>query len=244
VSAEKPKPGYTFSTLSISTPITLTPLTNCKPSARDWPAAPTITLKSAAKSCQNRGGSGGRSRDDQGGVEGGAVGALAGTVVEPGGGTIFGGGAGALTGAVTEGTAGAIIGAGTAFSSGSLRTSLKATINQLRPHLPPRLNPRRISPMLRRRVHKDRGNPFLDRYQPPKDLPRFPGTNRVRPKTPVQGGGGLRARWKDRKENIFEWDSEHGRVDKYDRRGRHKGEFDPQTGEQTKEADKTRSVEP
>ena len=43
---------------------------------------------------------------------------------------------------------------------------------------------------------------------------------------------------------IFEWDSQHGAVEMYDKRGRHLGEYDPTTGEQTKPADKTRSVEP
>jgi hypothetical protein len=52
---------------------------------------------------------------------------------------------------------------------------------------------------------------------------------RVRPKTPVKGGGGLRKRWKDAEGNIYEWDSQHGRLEKYDKRGRHLGEFDPDT---------------
>jgi hypothetical protein len=80
-------------------------------------------------------------------------------------------------------------------------------------------------------------------YIPPPDiLPAFPDAKRVRPKTPLKGRG-YRKRWKDT-EFIYEWDSFHGRVEKYDARGKHLGEFDPQTGEKKKEADCTRSVEP
>jgi hypothetical protein len=73
---------------------------------------------------------------------------------------------------------------------------------------------------------------------PPKDLPAFPEARRVKPKTPIPGGG-LPKRWED-KNYIYEWDSLHGRVEKYDKRGNHLGEFDPITGEQTKPADPSR----
>lgn len=78
----------------------------------------------------------------------------------------------------------------------------------------------------------------------PKDLQAFPGARRVSPKTSVQGGGGLRKRWKDADGGIYEWDSQHGAVERYDRRGKHLGEFDPETGEQTKPPDPTRRVNP
>jgi len=82
-------------------------------------------------------------------------------------------------------------------------------------------------------------------YQPPPgDLAGFPGTNKVKRKTPVQGKGSLRRRWKDADGIIYEWDSQHGAVEKYDKRGAHLGEYDPDTGEQTKPADPGRSVEP
>lgn len=43
---------------------------------------------------------------------------------------------------------------------------------------------------------------------------------------------------------IYEWDSQHGTVEVYDKTGRkHLGEFDSVTGEQTKPADPTRRVE-
>lgn len=54
----------------------------------------------------------------------------------------------------------------------------------------------------------------------------------------------LRNRWKDSKGKIYEWDSQHGTVEVYDRSGRnHLGEFNHITGEQTKPADPTRKVE-
>lgn len=67
----------------------------------------------------------------------------------------------------------------------------------------------------------------------PRDLAGFPNAKRVRPKTPVQGGRGMRQRWEDGK-YIYEWDSRHGEVEKYDKRGKHLGSFDPETGEELK----------
>ncbi|NWB45333.1 colicin E3/pyocin S6 family cytotoxin [Pseudomonas gingeri] len=82
-------------------------------------------------------------------------------------------------------------------------------------------------------------------YHPaPKGLTAFPDAKVVPRKTPVQGDGHLRKRWKTRDGTIFEWDSQHGAVEKYNRRGKHLGEFNSETGEQTKPADKTREVEP
>ena len=82
-------------------------------------------------------------------------------------------------------------------------------------------------------------------YHPaPKGLTAFPDAQVAPRKTPIRGGGGLRKRWKTRDGTIFEWDSQHGAVEKYDKRGKHLGEFDPETGEQTKEANKSRGVKP
>ena len=67
-------------------------------------------------------------------------------------------------------------------------------------------------------------------YPPPDTLPGFP--NAVRTKRMNQ-----RARWKDDKGNIYEWDSQHGAVEKYSKNGTHLGEFDPATGTQTKPSD-------
>lgn len=77
---------------------------------------------------------------------------------------------------------------------------------------------------------------------PPKILPAFPQAKRTKPKSYSQGGK-LRARWKD-EDFVYEWDSFHGRVEKYDRLGNHLGEFDPLSGIQTKIADPERQIEP
>ncbi|MGX6608079.1 colicin E3/pyocin S6 family cytotoxin, partial [Micromonosporaceae bacterium Da 78-11] len=67
--------------------------------------------------------------------------------------------------------------------------------------------------------------------QAPKvqSLPGFPGSRKVRGRTPIQGGGGTRARWETKK-NILEWDSQHGEIEMYNKRGVHLGSFDPDTG--------------
>src|SRR5207244_3696871 len=54
---------------------------------------------------------------------------------------------------------------------------------------------------------------------PPKTLPAFPGAKSAPRKTAYPGG--LRKRWVDEAGNIYEWDSQHGRVEKYDKKGRH-----------------------
>jgi len=89
------------------------------------------------------------------------------------------------------------------------------------------------------------GENIIGYIRPPetRDLKGFPGLTEVKRKTPNQGGGGLRKRWKDEKGNIYEWDSRHGALEKYDKQGRHLGQFDHITGEQTKLADKTRRAE-
>ena len=81
-------------------------------------------------------------------------------------------------------------------------------------------------------------------YPPPKGLIAFPDAKMATRKTPVKGGGGLRKRWKTRDGTIYEWECQHGKVEKYNKRGKHLGEFDSETGEQTKDADNTREVEP
>lgn len=81
-------------------------------------------------------------------------------------------------------------------------------------------------------------------FPAPKDIPGIDGLVPVRRKTAVRGGGMRRKRWKDAGGNIYEWDYQHGTVEKYDSRGRHQGEFDPNSGEQTKPRDPNRRVEP
>jgi len=80
-------------------------------------------------------------------------------------------------------------------------------------------------------------------HLPPKGLPAFPDAAKAPSKTNVQGGGGIRKRWKDRKGRIFEWDAQHGTVEMYDKQGKHLGEYDPHTGEQTKPSNPGRKIE-
>lgn len=84
-------------------------------------------------------------------------------------------------------------------------------------------------------------------HTPPKGnpaLPAFPDAKKAQAKTPIKGGGKLRNRWKDSSGRIYEWDSQHGTVEMYDRSGRnHLGEFNHITGEQTKPANPSRKVE-
>ncbi|ALI01747.1 detoxification [Pseudomonas sp. FW306-02-F02-AA] len=81
-------------------------------------------------------------------------------------------------------------------------------------------------------------------HQKPTFLPAFPDAVRAPPKTPIRGGGRLRPRWKEPHSYIYEWDFERGKVEKYTKRGKHLGEFDPITGERTKDADPKRWIEP
>lgn len=86
---------------------------------------------------------------------------------------------------------------------------------------------------------------FGSSYHPKPDLlPAFPDARWAKSKTPVQGGGGLRPRWKSKDGTIYEWDFQHGAIEKYNKRGKHLGEFDHETGTQNKPADPTRKVEP
>jgi RHS repeat-associated protein len=78
----------------------------------------------------------------------------------------------------------------------------------------------------------------------PRNLDAFPDAVRARPKTPVQGGGGLRPRWKGPDGTIYEYDRRHDTIEKYDKRGRHLGEFDYRNGRPLKDPDPTRRVEP
>jgi hypothetical protein len=79
--------------------------------------------------------------------------------------------------------------------------------------------------------------------QPPATLPGFPRATKAKPKTPLFGKK-LRRRWKDPDGTIYEWDYQHGRVEKYDSRGNHQGEYDPNTGRKLNEADPTKKVTP
>ncbi|MGU9813882.1 colicin E3/pyocin S6 family cytotoxin [Pseudomonas sp. LF135] len=67
---------------------------------------------------------------------------------------------------------------------------------------------------------------------------------KAKPKTPKQGGGGLRERWIDEKgRTIYEWDSQHGELEAYRASdGSHIGAFSHITGEQLKPANKKRNI--
>ena len=82
------------------------------------------------------------------------------------------------------------------------------------------------------------------KYHPaPNSLTAFPEAKSAPMKTAVRGGGKKRRRWKDLSGKIYEWDSQHGKVELYTKQGKHLGEYDPRTGEQTKPADPKRRVE-
>jgi hypothetical protein len=82
------------------------------------------------------------------------------------------------------------------------------------------------------------------KYHPaPTALPAFPDIKPAPMKTSVRGGGKKRRRWKDPSGRIYEWDSQHGKVELYTKQGKHLGEYNPETGEQTKPADPARRVD-
>lgn len=72
---------------------------------------------------------------------------------------------------------------------------------------------------------------------PPEILPGFPDAIRVKNRTG-------RKRWIDSKGKIYEWDSQHGKVEVYDKTGKkHLGEFDPETGDKEKDGEPGRTTE-
>jgi len=96
---------------------------------------------------------------------------------------------------------------------------------------------------LRQMYSKEFGDKPGQIKSPPAIPAAFPDLTPAKQKT-SRPGGGLRARWKDADGNIYEWDYQHGKLEKYDRRGKHQGEYDPTTGQQTKPRDPKRKVEP
>jgi antitoxin component YwqK of YwqJK toxin-antitoxin module len=79
---------------------------------------------------------------------------------------------------------------------------------------------------------------------PPKALIAFSDAVIVKSKTLIQGSNQKCRRWQTLDHKFYEWDYQHGTVEKYDKNGRHLGEFDPVTGKQTKKADPNRKIEP
>lgn len=80
-------------------------------------------------------------------------------------------------------------------------------------------------------------------YPAPKNISGVDGLKPAKPKTPVQGGGGLRKRWKGPDGKIYEWDSQHGTVEVYGKNGKHLGEIDPDSGKRVKPKNKKRRIE-
>ena len=73
---------------------------------------------------------------------------------------------------------------------------------------------------------------------PPQDLPGFPGAEKAKRKAG-------RERWHLPNGDIAEWDSQHGEVEVYDKTGKkHKGAYDPGTGDKKKDGDPKRKTEP
>jgi hypothetical protein len=66
-------------------------------------------------------------------------------------------------------------------------------------------------------------NSLRQTQQKPEDIKGIPNLKKARKKTFVQGGGKKRARYKDKKGNIYEWDYRHGALEKYNKRGKHLG---------------------
>jgi RHS repeat-associated protein len=83
------------------------------------------------------------------------------------------------------------------------------------------------------------------KYYPVPETELIKGLNPAKGKTVIPGTRGkLRRRWKDADGKIYEWDSQHGTLEVYDKRGKHLKEINPSTGEETKGKNKDREVEP
>jgi hypothetical protein len=70
--------------------------------------------------------------------------------------------------------------------------------------------------------------PSVNYETPPKALPGFPGAKKMPSKN-------QRTRWVTPDGKILEWDYQHGDVEVYDKRGKHKGSADPNSGKMTKD---------
>ncbi|VVH67409.1 Colicin E3 (EC, partial [uncultured Gammaproteobacteria bacterium] len=101
------------------------------------------------------------------------------------------------------------------------------------------LNSKKVKVIKSKNNHKYKPAP-----KKPEDIKGIPNLRKAKKKTSVQGGGKKRARYEDKKGNIYEWDYRHGTLEKYNKGGKHLGEYDPKTGKQLKPANKTRRVEP
>lgn len=93
---------------------------------------------------------------------------------------------------------------------------------------------------------KGRKNPDHDYFPAPKtsEITGFPGLVEQKRKTPRQGGGGLRERWRDAKgRTLYEWDSKKAELEAYRESDlSHLGAFDPYTSERRGQPKKERRI--
>ncbi|KJF22352.1 MULTISPECIES: colicin E3/pyocin S6 family cytotoxin [Rhodococcus] len=162
------------------------------------------------------------------------VGALAGAVTALftlGAGTVAAAGAtGSVIAASVVGVLGAVDAVAVAVVGGVAAAGAAAVgaVNELQPLL--EANPTTFN------ANTGGGGNTLGYYPAPRHLPGFPNAKLVKRMNE-------RKRWKDDKGNIYEWDYQHGAVEKYNKNGTHLGEYDANTGTQTKPADPSRRTE-
>ncbi len=93
------------------------------------------------------------------------------------------------------------------------------------------------------KITKEYGHRYHDAPET-EDIKGFSDLKETRPKTPRQGGGGLRKRWIGEKgRKIYEWDYQEGELEGYRASdGQHIGSFDPNTGKPLKSANPKRNI--
>lgn len=94
--------------------------------------------------------------------------------------------------------------------------------------------PPKLKELMRAKLDRTVQQAF-DYIPAPKDLPGLPGAVKV-PGKDRNSAGKLRPRWDLPSGDFAEWDSQHGEVEIYDKRGKHKGVVDPKTGAKIKPA--------
>jgi len=93
--------------------------------------------------------------------------------------------------------------------------------------------------------NKELGAIIIGKYNPPpKTLPAFKNAKLAPKRKTTSAASGKRKRWIDDDGKIIEWDALHAEVEVYNKRGKHLGEFDPETGVQTKPANSSYKIKP
>ncbi len=129
--------------------------------------------------------------------------------------------------------------------TGTLRTRIEDALRRIDPDHGLRMESRRSTSSGGRagRGARDPNRSTTHAYhRAPDEIVGIPGLRMVPSRTPTRGGGALRRRWVDRRGNIYEWDSQHAALEKYNSRGEHLGEFDHLTGAQIKPAVRGRHI--